>query len=118
MIRCVECGSERLEVLFIGEICHDCGNTDPYGLRRQHQKKAATEVPDKINPEHYKKLKGKLEGLEVIDVIEGLSLNDNYYLGNVIKYISREKYKNGLEDLKKASWYLNRYIEFRTKAEE
>ena len=33
------------------------------------------------------------------------------HTGNVIKYICRWKKKNGLEDLKKARWYLDRLIE-------
>jgi hypothetical protein len=31
--------------------------------------------------------------------------------GNVVKYLSRYKFKNGLEDLKKARWYINKIIE-------
>ncbi|MBQ5695934.1 MAG: DUF3310 domain-containing protein, partial [Clostridium sp.] len=31
--------------------------------------------------------------------------------GNIIKYVWRYKDKNGLEDLKKAQWYLNKLIE-------
>ena len=34
----------------------------------------------------------------------------NYLEGNVVKYISRYKMKNGLEDLHKAKWYLERLI--------
>jgi len=30
---------------------------------------------------------------------------------NVIKYLSREANKNGVEDIKKARWYLNKLIE-------
>lgn len=59
---------------------------------------------DKINPEHY-----KFGGIETIDYIEGKQLG--YHLGNVVKYVSRHKRKNGLEDLKKAQWYLSRAIE-------
>ena len=33
-----------------------------------------------------------------------------YIKGQVIKYITRERHKNGLEDLKKARWYLDRLI--------
>lgn len=63
---------------------------------------------DAINhPTHYNQYKW-----EVIDVIEEY-FKDNYHLGNVFKYIARYKYKGKpVEDLKKASWYLNRYIEF------
>jgi len=56
---------------------------------------------NKINPDHYKQ--GKRE---VIDFI--LDQKFNYLEGNIIKYISRYKNKNGLEDLEKASWYLQK----------
>ena len=67
---------------------------------------------DMVNhPSHYK----AKNGMEVIDVIEAFTANLNGYeathTGNVIKYICRWKEKNGLEDLKKAQWYLNRLIE-------
>jgi len=48
----------------------------------------------------------------VIDFI--LDQNFNYLEGNIIKYVSRYKYKNGLEDLKKAHWYLERLINANT----
>jgi hypothetical protein len=34
----------------------------------------------------------------------------NFLEGNIIKYVSRYKTKNGIEDLKKAQWYLNKLI--------
>lgn len=60
---------------------------------------------DVVNhPSHY--TRGKIE---VIDFIEDQQLP--YHLGNVIKYIARAGYKGDkLEDLKKARWYLDRYI--------
>ena len=58
---------------------------------------------DKINPSYYRK------NIEVADFIEEYELN--YFEGNVIKYVVRHKEKKGLEDLKKAQWYLNRLIE-------
>ena len=60
---------------------------------------------DAVNhPSHY--TRGKIE---VIDFIEDQQLP--YHLGNVIKYIARAGYKGDkLEDLKKAQWYLDRYI--------
>lgn len=67
---------------------------------------------DMVNhPKHYK----AKNGMEVIDVIEAFTANLEGYeathTGNVIKYICRWKEKNGLEDLRKAQWYLNRLIE-------
>lgn len=57
------------------------------------------------NPAHYTD-----GGIETIDFIEAKQLD--YLLGNCVKYISRagKKSGNGLEDLKKAQWYLNRKI--------
>lgn len=46
--------------------------------------------------------------IEPIDVIEAWGLG--FLDGNVVKYIARRNYKNGLEDLKKARWYLDRLI--------
>ena len=65
---------------------------------------------DNVNsPAHYKY--GKKE---TIDVIRDCMTNDEYhgYLkGNVLKYVSRYKFKGEpLEDLQKANWYLNRLI--------
>ena len=63
---------------------------------------------DPVNhPAHY-----KVGGIETIDFIEAKGLG--YHIGNVVKYITRAGHKgttNGLEDLKKAQWYLNRAIE-------
>jgi hypothetical protein len=56
------------------------------------------------NPPHY-----TYSSIEPIEIIEAWELN--FHLGNVIKYVCRATKKNGLEDLKKARWYLNRYIE-------
>ena len=64
---------------------------------------------EKVNhPSHYLKDSGH----EVIDVIE--SWNLNFSLGNAIKYIARAGRKDenlNIQDLKKASWYINREIE-------
>lgn len=63
------------------------------------------QVHDAVNhPSHY--TRGKIE---VIDFIEDQQLP--YHLGNVVKYVARAGYKGDkLEDLKKARWYLDRYI--------
>lgn len=59
------------------------------------------------HPTHYG---GENNPYEAIKVIEAWDLNFN--LGNVIKYISRAGKKNStVEDLEKASWYLNRAIQ-------
>ena len=74
---------------------------------------------DLVNhPPHYISNKG----IEAIDVIEaftdGLVGAEATHTGNVIKYILRWKHKNGLQDLKKAQWYLNRLINHVEKEKE
>ena len=60
---------------------------------------------DMVNqPPHY--TYGKIE---VIDIIDALQLG--YYEGQVVKYVARYKHKNGVQDLEKAEWYLNRFID-------
>lgn len=67
------------------------------------------------HPQHY--TSGKIE---VIDVIEDqLSPEEykGYIKGQIIKYVTRERHKNGVEDLRKAQFYLNRYIQYLEKGE-
>lgn len=62
-------------------------------------------MTDNVNhPKHY--TQGKIE---VIDFI--LDQKMPYLESNILKYICRHRYKNGLEDLKKAQWYINKLIE-------
>jgi hypothetical protein len=57
------------------------------------------------SPAHYG---GKGNVYEAINVIEAYDMG--FLDGNVLKYLLRYKKKNGLEDLKKAKWYLERLI--------
>ena len=65
---------------------------------------------DPVNhPSHYTD-----GGIETIDFIEAKRLP--YHLGNAVKYISRAGKKDDeIQDLKKAVWYINRYIDLREK---
>ena len=63
---------------------------------------------DAINPGHY-------QGDYVMRIIEDFGIDKSFCLGNVIKYILRHENKAGLEDLKKARWYLEREIANREK---
>jgi hypothetical protein len=65
---------------------------------------------DAVNhPTHY-----TAGGIECIDAIKsamtGLSGFEGYCTGNAIKYLWRWKRKNGVQDLEKARWYLDRLI--------
>lgn len=66
---------------------------------------------DSVNkPAHYNQ-----GGIECIDAIKaaviGLEGIEAVCTANAIKYLWRWKHKNGVEDLRKAVWYINRLIE-------
>ena len=55
---------------------------------------------EEINhPDHYN------IGIECTDYIKSWDMN--FVEGNIIKYVTRYRYKNGLKDLLKAQWYIN-----------
>lgn len=64
---------------------------------------------DNVNPSHYKQ--GKVE---CIEAIEAATINkkglDAVCTANIIKYIWRCEQKGGVEDLKKAKWYLEKML--------
>lgn len=66
-------------------------------------------LKDNINPDHYKQ-----GTVECIDALEAATVNktgiEAVCTANVIKYLWRYEAKGGLEDIKKAQWYLNRLI--------
>ncbi len=64
---------------------------------------------EKINPSYYRK------NIEVTDFI--IEYDMNFLEGNIIKYVTRYKDKNGIEDLKKAKWYLDKLIKQKEKNE-
>jgi hypothetical protein len=75
------------------------------------------ECEDKMvsHPDHYQ----SESGIEVIDVIDAFVEDPkSAYASNVIKYVLRYKKKNGLQDLRKAAWYLDRLIKKMEKENE
>ena len=68
-------------------------------------------MSEQINhPKHYNiNWKGE-QAIETFDYIDSWKMG--YAEGNIIKYVSRHKYKGkALQDLKKARWYLDKIIE-------
>ncbi|QXG83179.1 hypothetical protein cpx_00024 [Clostridium phage cpx] len=62
------------------------------------------------HPKHYNK------GIEVWDFTDSWGMD--FLEGNIIKYVTRYKYKNGVEDLKKAKQFIERLIEREEKENE
>ena len=67
-------------------------------------------VPDAVNhPRHY--TAGKVECIDALAAATaGLSGMDAVCTANAIKYLWRWKMKNGLEDLRKAQWYVDKLL--------
>lgn len=65
---------------------------------------------NKIKPSYYG------SGIDVIEFC--LRNNLTFMQGNVIKYVTRYKSKNGIEDLEKAKEYIDRLIEFEKRGEK
>jgi hypothetical protein len=62
-------------------------------------------MPDMVNsPPHYI----GANGIEVIDFIDAFDLG--HYEATIVAYVVRHPRKNGLEDLRKAKFYLDRLI--------
>ena len=85
---------KELEVSYMGVL--DTSDMDA--------QQSSSPVNQKINPPHYKQ--GKIE---VIDFI--LDQKMDYLTANVQKYLSRWRFKDGVCDLKKAKWFLDKLIE-------
>jgi hypothetical protein len=65
---------------------------------------------DDVNhPDHY--CQGTVECIEALESALGHDGFVGYCIGNVIKYAWRYRQKGGVNDLKKAKWYLNRVLE-------
>lgn len=72
--------------------------------------------PDMVNhPPHYKSSPAKCyncgERIECIEVVRHMPFN----IGNAVKYLWRFEHKGGIEDLKKARWYIDDEIKKRER---
>ena len=59
------------------------------------------------HPNHYA---GKYECIDIMESLYGTEAVKDFCLLNAFKYIWRTQKKNGLEDIKKAIWYMKKYV--------
>lgn len=85
-------------------------NTGAAETATQSQIEAPTADHDPVNrPSHY--TSGKVECIDAIEAATtGLTGAEAYHTGAALKYLWRWKHKNGVEDLRKARWHLDRLI--------
>ena len=74
--------------------------------------KKGVKPKDNVNhPSHY--TQGKIECIDAIaEATKHLLGIAAVCVANIIKYVWRYPFKNGLEDLYKAQWYLNELIKY------
>lgn len=92
--KCSSCGKEyeKRSTHTVINMCSDCFN-----------KQLLEDLGSKAKPNYYG---------DKIDVIQFVQANGlDFMQGNVIKYVTRYKGKNGIEDLLKAKEYIDRIIE-------
>lgn len=65
----------------------------------EEEEKEKSALDEQVGGDHYKKL-----GIQPVELIK--VINANFFQGNVIKYVTRYKDKNGIKDLEKARHYL------------
>ena len=81
--------------------CHDGSQWEP----------ADDGKPDNVNhPAHYES-QTSLECIDVMEIAFGADAVGNFCLCNAFKYLWRYKHKGGVEDVKKAKWYLDKWAQ-------
>jgi hypothetical protein len=83
----------------------DCGAFERWCSADQLER---IDQADPVNPSHYRQ--GSIECIEAIKAATGDGFV-GYVWGNVLKYLWRWPKKGGVDDLKKARWYLDRLIQ-------
>lgn len=121
--KCPFCGSKRIKTFPTGPLtkpgfdCLYCGGSGSVSdlIKEDEAETKEENKPDVVNhPSHYA---GNIECIDYIrDKLtpEGFT---EYCIGNVLKYVSRWRKKDGIQDLKKAAVYLNWAIESAAKEE-
>lgn len=105
------------------EICEDIGgcnqlwkmgledSVSSFNIVGQAKEVSSFDIVDK--PQHY--CNSNIEPIDYMEDKLSPSGFEGYCIGNVIKYVSRYQHKNGVQDLQKAKWYLNKIIEYLEK---
>ena len=109
---CHGCNICLLEKFSGGVMCdfHEWSD-DKLAIAYDHVYKNTDEnVPDMVNhPQHYTQ-----GGIECIDALKAATVGkrgiEAVCVANVIKYLWRYEEKNGIEDVRKAKWYIERLL--------
>lgn len=118
----MECELCKYQALECGDYpCRECKNTvitdsEEYNARQDMFEPATSQEPEVENnvinhPSHY--TQGGIECIDAMESAFGSAQLAVYCKIAAFKYIWRCEYKNGAEDVKKAIWYLNKFLELK-----
>jgi hypothetical protein len=90
------------------------------GEMSKHEMETLPVINNPIRPNHYHKNEIDVHGYleKHFPKNPNVTVAEGFHIGNVIKYVSRYKEKNGLEDLEKAMANLKVLIELERKRGE
>lgn len=93
------------------ECCKNCIAPFNHKTGKTSRPSHFSEKPgDNVNhPSHYET--GKFECIDVMIETQGVEAVKAFCLCNAFKYLYRHNGKNGVEDIKKARWYIDKYLE-------
>ena len=107
-IKCSTCPIKEVNHMTNGEKMKEIFDSVTMTDKHKEVVRAMTdESKDNINPNHYKS-ETSLECIEAMQIAFGNESVIDFCLCNAWKYIWRWKNKNGIEDLKKAEWYVDK----------
>lgn len=101
-----ECNEIRICTVITNKVREEVSKAPIIEKEKTEMKKTEQNKHDNINPDYYKD-RTSIECIDNMRLIFGNQRVTDYCIVNAYKYLSRYKYKNGYEDLKKAKWYLD-----------
>ena len=101
-----ECDSEEYP-------CSDCKHTFNAKSENEHFSPINEKLDDINHPDRY--AGGRYECIDVMVDVFGVQAVKDFCKLNAFKYLWREEKKGGIEDAKKAIWYLEKFIELGEK---
>lgn len=101
-----ECNEIRICTVITNKVREKVSKASIIEKEKTEMKKTEQNKQDNVNPDYYKD-RTSIECIDNMRLIFGNQRVTDYCIVNAYKYLSRYKYKNGYEDLKKAKWYLD-----------
>ena len=95
---------------FSGTVDRTASFFAPLSIKLRYAEKCTDNVE---HPAHY--TSGSIECIDAMAETQGIEATKNFCICNAFKYLWRHDRKNGVEDVKKAVWYLNKFIELEEK---